>query len=87
MLRDMTKLLQKALEAARSMIPADKRIIAIFGSAGLRDREKRRMMAEVGAKLADVSVLTAEDPRTESLDVILQTMAEGAISQGQSDLS
>jgi UDP-N-acetylmuramoyl-L-alanyl-D-glutamate--2,6-diaminopimelate ligase len=74
--------LQKALEAARAMIPADKRIIAVFGSAGLRDREKRRMMAEIGAMLADICVLTAEDPRTESLDAILQAMADGAISKG-----
>jgi UDP-N-acetylmuramoyl-L-alanyl-D-glutamate--2,6-diaminopimelate ligase len=74
--------LRRALEAARGMIPAGRRIICVFGSAGLRDREKRRLMAEVSAQLADVSVLTAEDPRTESLDVILQAMAEGAISQG-----
>lgn len=74
--------LQKALEAARAMIPADRKVIAIFGSAGLRDREKRRMMAEIGAELADISVLTAEDPRTESLEAILQTMADGAISKG-----
>lgn len=58
------------------------RIIAIFGSAGLRDREKRRMMAEVSAGLADITVLTAEDPRTESLDDILEEMANGARSKG-----
>jgi UDP-N-acetylmuramoyl-L-alanyl-D-glutamate--2,6-diaminopimelate ligase len=58
------------------------RIIAIFGSAGLRDREKRRMMAEVSAELADITVLTAEDPRTESLDDILEEMAAGARSRG-----
>jgi len=58
------------------------RIIAIFGSAGLRDREKRRMMAEVSAELADITVLTAEDPRTESLDDILEEMAAGAKSRG-----
>lgn len=58
------------------------RLIAIFGSAGLRDRQKRRMMAETSARLADISILTAEDPRTESLDEILAEMAQGVISQG-----
>ncbi len=54
------------------------RLIAVFGSAGLRDRQKRRMMAETSARLADLTILTAEDPRTESLDFILKEMAEGA---------
>jgi UDP-N-acetylmuramoyl-L-alanyl-D-glutamate--2,6-diaminopimelate ligase len=58
------------------------RIIAVFGSAGLRDKEKRRMMAEISAELADLTVLTAEDPRTESLDGILAEMAAGARSRG-----
>jgi UDP-N-acetylmuramoyl-L-alanyl-D-glutamate--2,6-diaminopimelate ligase len=57
-------------------------IIAIFGSAGLRDKEKRRMMAETSAELADLTILTAEDPRTESLDEILEEMAAGAMSRG-----
>src|SRR5690606_28676813 len=64
--------LRRALEAARSMVPADRHVIAVFGSAGLRDREKRRMMAEIGMELADRCILTAEDPRTESLDAILE---------------
>jgi UDP-N-acetylmuramoyl-L-alanyl-D-glutamate--2,6-diaminopimelate ligase len=68
--------LEKALQAVRTL--TDKRVIAVFGSAGLRDVEKRRLMAEVGAQLADICVLTAEDPRTESLDAILEMMAEGA---------
>jgi UDP-N-acetylmuramoyl-L-alanyl-D-glutamate--2,6-diaminopimelate ligase len=58
------------------------RVIAVFGSAGLRDKEKRRMMAETSVELADLSVLTAEDPRTESLDGILHEMAAGARSKG-----
>ena len=74
--------LKRSLEAARQLVPADKRLIAVFGSAGLRDREKRRLMAEVSAQLADITILTAEDPRTESLDEILQAMADGAVSQG-----
>lgn len=72
--------LKVALEAAREM--TEGRVIAVFGSAGLRDREKRRMMAETSAELADLSVLTAEDPRTESLEGILDEMAAGATSRG-----
>lgn len=74
--------LKNALEAARQMVSHGGRLIAVFGSAGLRDVEKRRMMAETSAQLADFTVLTAEDPRTESLDSILQMMAEGCIAQG-----
>ena len=72
--------LKAAIEAAREMTAG--RVIALFGSAGLRDREKRRMMAEVSAELADLTVLTAEDPRTESLSEILSEMATGAVDKG-----
>lgn len=72
--------LKSALEAARTMTTG--KVIVAFGSAGLRDREKRRMMAETSAGLADLTVLTAEDPRTESLDEILEEMAAGARSRG-----
>ena len=72
--------LRRALQAARQMTSG--RVIAVFGSAGLRDREKRRLMAETSAELADLTVLTAEDPRTESLSEILAEMAKGAESRG-----
>lgn len=77
--------LKVTLEAARTMLQASKpggRIIVVFGSAGLRDRAKRRMMAAIAQELADVSILTAEDPRTESLSSILAEMAESARSSG-----
>lgn len=74
--------LENALKASRKMLRVGKKLIVVFGSAGLRDREKRRMMAEVAARLAHFTILTAEDPRTESLDDILQAMAQGCISQG-----
>jgi UDP-N-acetylmuramoyl-L-alanyl-D-glutamate--2,6-diaminopimelate ligase len=53
------------------------RVIAVFGAAGLRDREKRPHMGEVAGRLADVTVITAEDPRTESLDEIMAQIAAG----------
>lgn len=67
--------LRRALETVRKMTAG--RVIAVFGSAGLRDRAKRRLMAEVSGELADLTILTAEDPRTESLEVILGEMAGG----------
>ncbi len=72
--------LSQALIAARPL--AKNRVIAVFGSAGLRDRKKRRMMAESSANLADVTILTAEDPRTESLDDIIEEMAVGVRARG-----
>jgi UDP-N-acetylmuramoyl-L-alanyl-D-glutamate--2,6-diaminopimelate ligase len=87
--------LKVSLEAAREMLASSPlptgeglgvrespRVIAVFGSAGLRDKAKRRMMAEISAELADLTVLTAEDPRTESLEDILEEMAAGARSRG-----
>ncbi|MBN1230534.1 MAG: UDP-N-acetylmuramoyl-L-alanyl-D-glutamate--2,6-diaminopimelate ligase [Anaerolineales bacterium] len=72
--------LRNILLAARKITSG--RVIAVFGSAGLRDREKRRMMAETSLELADLTVLTAEDPRTESLEGILEEMAAGAKKMG-----
>jgi UDP-N-acetylmuramoyl-L-alanyl-D-glutamate--2,6-diaminopimelate ligase len=77
--------LEKAIQAARGILGQmgrDGRIITVFGSAGKRDPEKRRMMAEISTQLADYTVLTAEDPRTESLDDILAAMAAGCEAQG-----
>ena len=72
--------LRNALISARKLTKG--RVIAVFGSAGLRDREKRWQMAEIGVKLADICILTAEDPRTESLEAILLTMKSGADAAG-----
>jgi UDP-N-acetylmuramoyl-L-alanyl-D-glutamate--2,6-diaminopimelate ligase len=58
------------------------KVIVTFGAAGLRDREKRRMMAACAVELADIAVFTAEDPRSESLENILQEMVRGAGSAG-----
>jgi UDP-N-acetylmuramoyl-L-alanyl-D-glutamate--2,6-diaminopimelate ligase len=77
--------LRVTLETARMMQQSSSsggRVIAVFGSAGLRDRAKRRMMAEISAQLADLTILTAEDPRTESLEAILAEMGDSARARG-----
>jgi UDP-N-acetylmuramoyl-L-alanyl-D-glutamate--2,6-diaminopimelate ligase len=72
--------LERALETARTLTHG--RVIAVFGCAGLRDVEKRPWMGEIGGRLADVTIHTAEDPRTESLEAILDEMARGAERAG-----
>ena len=72
--------LQRSLQAARQLTTG--RVLAVFGSAGLRDVQKRGWMAEIAVRLADWSVFTAEDPRVESLDAILEQMAAGAQAAG-----
>ena len=72
--------LKAVIQSAREM--TKERVIALFGSAGLRDKEKRRLMAEISAEWADLTVLTAEDPRTESLGGILSEMAQGLLDKG-----
>ncbi len=72
--------LQKALQAGRSMISG--RVITVVGSAGLRDREKRGIMGKIAAENADLVFITAEDPRTDSLRLILEEMAAGAQKGG-----
>lgn len=56
------------------------RLIAVFGSAGLRDRAKRGLMGQVSGRLADVTVITAEDPRTEDLDAINRAIEAGVMA-------
>ncbi|MGD8244091.1 MAG: cyanophycin synthetase, partial [Anaerolineae bacterium] len=75
--------LREALRTVRGMIDRDGRVIVVFGSAGLRDRKKRRLMGSIAGQLADVVVLTAEDPRTESLEMIMAESAEAAKAEGK----
>ncbi len=73
--------LNEALIAARTMAPAN-RVIVVFGCAGLRDREKRPVMGRIASERADIVVLTAEDPRTESLPAIIDEIAAGCLEAG-----
>ena len=74
--------LHRALETARTLTLGDGQIIGVFGCAGLRDVEKRPIMGRIAAELADYAILTAEDPRTEDLDVIIEEIAEGCREGG-----
>lgn len=72
--------LQGALQSARQL--AAGKVIAVFGCAGLRDRAKRQLMGHTAAELADFTVITAEDPRTEELGAIMEEVAAGCREVG-----
>jgi len=58
------------------------RLIVVFGCAGERDKTKRPIMGEIASRLADLVVLTAEDPRTEDVDKIIDQIAAGCQKAG-----
>jgi UDP-N-acetylmuramoyl-L-alanyl-D-glutamate--2,6-diaminopimelate ligase len=72
--------LENALRTARYL--TEKRVTAVFGCAGLRDRAKRPWMGEIAGRLADRTVITAEDPRTEALGDIMEEIAVGCRKAG-----
>ncbi len=61
---------------------AEGRLIAVFGSAGERDREKRPLQGEIAGRACDLLVLTDEDPRLEDREAIIAEIAAGAERAG-----
>ena len=72
--------LEKVLRELRPITKG--KLIAVFGSAGDRDREKRPWMGEIAARLSDYAVFTNEDPREEDAMTILSEIASGAEEVG-----
>ncbi len=67
--------LENILTAVREF--ARGRVISLFGCGGDRDHLKRPIMGEISGRLADFSILTSDNPRTENPQDILDAIEEG----------
>jgi len=69
--------LDNSLRAARKLTQG--RLIAVFGCGGDRRREKRPLMGEIAARLADACVVTSDNPRSEEPEAIIAEILAGMI--------
>jgi len=67
--------LERALESVRPLTQG--RLILVFGAGGDRDRGKRAPMGEIAVRLADVAIVTSDNPRTEDPERILDEVESG----------
>jgi len=67
--------LENVLRAARDI--AAGRVICVFGAGGDRDRGKRPLMGEIAGRLADVALVTSDNPRSEAPEEIVSEIVAG----------
>ncbi|MGD0454224.1 MAG: UDP-N-acetylmuramoyl-L-alanyl-D-glutamate--2,6-diaminopimelate ligase [Solirubrobacteraceae bacterium] len=74
--------LENVLRAARELIESGGergRLLCVFGAGGDRDRGKRPLMGEIAARLADVVIVTSDNPRSEDPERIIEEIMDGAV--------
>ncbi len=69
--------LENVLLAARELVGRAGRVLCVFGAGGDRDRSKRPLMGEIAARLADVALVTSDNPRSEDPDAIIAEILDG----------
>jgi UDP-N-acetylmuramoyl-L-alanyl-D-glutamate--2,6-diaminopimelate ligase len=67
--------LENVLRAARRL--TEGRVIAVFGAGGDRDRDKRPKMGRAGTELADLAIVTSDNPRSEDPEAIIAEICSG----------
>jgi UDP-N-acetylmuramoyl-L-alanyl-D-glutamate--2,6-diaminopimelate ligase len=73
--------LENVLRTAREL--ARSRVICVLGAGGDRDRAKRPVMGRIASELADIAIVTSDNPRSEDPDVIIAEVLSGAAVEVQ----
>jgi UDP-N-acetylmuramoyl-L-alanyl-D-glutamate--2,6-diaminopimelate ligase len=69
--------LENVLRTSKALLPAGGKLISVFGCGGDRDRTKRKIMGKISAGIADFTVITSDNPRTEDPSDIIGMIEEG----------
>jgi UDP-N-acetylmuramoyl-L-alanyl-D-glutamate--2,6-diaminopimelate ligase len=69
--------LENVLKAARALVPSDGKLIAVFGCGGDRDATKRPQMGQIADNLADLVIVTSDNPRSEVPGTIIDNILAG----------
>jgi UDP-N-acetylmuramoyl-L-alanyl-D-glutamate--2,6-diaminopimelate ligase len=77
--------LEKVLRAARELA-GDRRVICVVGAGGDRDRGKRALMGRLASELADVAIVTSDNPRSEDPEAIAAEILSGANGEVEVEL-
>lgn len=75
--------LEKVLETVQKLKKKTSQVITVAGAGGDRDKTKRPVMAQIGARLSDQLILTSDNPRTEDPAAILRDMEAGLDAEAQ----